>query len=234
MQRPDHLNPDTSPLLVTRSKEETIAILDGIIFDINTFSDELESPLSSPKTPHTPLTPSLPAEVKGQSSDVADGQKESELAKEPPKTLESPGTLKKKRFSSGIKRIGSPLLRARRKSSSSKVGDKKEEKLKEKRETFKRKMSLPEINGINLKGLDKANSVTNVSASTSMDKIYNQFTSQQPSHSSYKSQLNDHMNPCEPVNTALKLMVTLSSNKECTATLISYICLPKCEAKYER
>ncbi len=35
----------------------------------------------------------------------------------------------------------------------------------------------------------------------------------------------------DPVANALRVMVTLSSNKECLSTLVSYICLPKCISK---
>lgn len=36
----------------------------------------------------------------------------------------------------------------------------------------------------------------------------------------------------DPVTKSLELMVTLSSNKECLSTLVSYICMPKCESRY--
>lgn len=35
----------------------------------------------------------------------------------------------------------------------------------------------------------------------------------------------------DPVTNSLDLMVTLSRNKECLSTLVSYICMPKCETK---
>ena len=35
----------------------------------------------------------------------------------------------------------------------------------------------------------------------------------------------------DPVTNSLELMVTLSRNKECLSTLISYICMPKCETR---
>lgn len=224
---------DTSPVFVPRrSKEETIAILDGIISDINTFSDELDSPLPSPKTPHTPLTTTAPTtDIKDQL--LASGLKESELSTTPPKSTESPGTLKKKKFTSGIRRIGSPLLRGRMKSTSSKGEEKKEVKLRQKREAnLKRKISLPDINRLNTKGSYGARTKRNTSQSPIMDAQSDQLTTPQDVNTSLTLQLEDPFTSCEPVNTALKLMVTLSSNKECTATLISYICLPKYEAKY--
>ncbi len=35
----------------------------------------------------------------------------------------------------------------------------------------------------------------------------------------------------DPISNSLRLMVTLSSNKECLSTLVSYICLPKCMSR---
>ncbi len=218
-QRPPHLNTRLPKL----STEETHAIFEDIITDMRTFSDNIDSPLSSPHTPHTPLTPNAhtphtPLTPNAHFSHMPETKSEVTESKDPPtngtktETVEPPKMLelsdtdtmkKKKKKMSAVKRISSPLTKVRRKSVSGKAEEK--EKLKEKLSMMKRQVTMPEI------PLDRAKISGNAVALglVALDPL--------PS--------------CEPVNTALKLMVTLSSNKECTATLISYICLPKCEAK---
>ena len=209
----------TRPHLPKLSKEETESVFDEIITGIRTFSEEVESPFPSPLTPHTPITPGTPltthSEVKDQTPgtpevnhqlhDVTE-DKGQDGTEEPPKTLDisDTGTLKKKGKLSAVKRIGSPLTKARRKS----VSNKQESKLKF--GAFKRKGSMPDI---------PAKPYEPSTSPVAMETIY---------HTLKQS---DQVTSCEPMNTALKLMVTLSSNKECTSTLISYICLPKCEGK---
>lgn len=200
------------------SEQETHAIFNEIINDMTTFSD---SPLSSPQVIHTPHTPSS-FEVKGQplptkssavhtpesKSPNVDETKSRDLEGEAPKTVEisDTGTLKKRGKFSAVKRIGSPLTKVRRKSVSNKQDKKEEkEKLKEKFGTFRRQTTMPEI------PLDQ-NKISAGPTAMELVKL-------------------DPLPSCEPVNTALKLMVTLSANQECRATLISYICLPKCETK---
>ena len=111
---------------------------------------------------------------------------------------------------------------------------------------FKRKMSLPNIDvgassssssspprprGVLLSGgassIELASHTT--SNTSSLEALYSQFTSQ---HATSQTQTLLRRLPepalLEPVTNALKIMVTLSSNKECLPTLISYLCLPKC------
>lgn len=202
-QRPPHLNTKLPKL----STEETHAIFEDIITDMQTFSDNIDSPLSSPHTPHTPLTPNAHfSHTPETKSEVTESRDKTEAA-EPPKMLEISETdtmKKKKKKMSAVKRISSPLTKVRRKSVSGKTEEK--EKLKEKLGMMKRQVTMPEI------PLDNSSKISTNAVALGLVAL-------------------DPLPSCEPVNTALKLMVTLSSNKECTATLISYICLPKCEAK---
>ncbi len=189
---------------------------------MRTYSDSIDhSPLSSPRTPHSPLTLNAPTEVRGQIPGAKSNETTAESTTmcvdkghdpktegDPPKTLEisDTGTLKKKGRLAAVKRISSPLTKMRRKSVSGKAEKKEErDKLKEKLAAFKRQATMPEI------PLDRSK----ISASPVAIELA----------------ALDLLPSCEPVNTALKLMVTLSFNRECTTTLISYICLPKCEAK---
>ena len=188
---------------------------------MQTFSENIDSPLSSPRTPHSPLTSNAHTEVKYQISSPKSeattdtgrdkGHKPTKattIEVDPSKTLEisDTGTLKKKGRLAAVKRISSPLAKMRRKSVSGKAEKKEErDRLKEKLGVFKRQTTMPEI------PIDRSK----ISASPIAQELV----------------ALDPLPSYEPVNTALKLMVSLSSNKECTATLISYICLPKCEAK---
>ena len=161
---------------------------------------------------------------------------------EPHSTKKPSGS--KRRFKSQFKlRLGS-------------IGNKSDLKARKSKERamLKRKMSLPDVH-INATTVHKPlshgvstdhalTSATPDSSMTSLDTLLlQQYRSKESAGGIPRSPQRVPVNPVnsvnshkgrgrsDPVANALKLMVTLSSNKECHSTLISYICLPKCVSR---
>ena len=135
------------------------------------------------------------------------------------------------------------------------IGSKSDLKAKRSKEKamMKRKMSLPDVHinaTVHKPPLDEISpgriltSTTPTSSTMSLDTLLlQQYCSKEPTGSSPISpqripvnavnSVNSRKNRgrSDPVANALKNMVTLSSNKECHSTLISYICLPKCASR---
>ena len=130
------------------------------------------------------------------------------------------------------------------------IGSKSDLKAKRSKEKamMKRKMSLPDVH-INatvhkppIDGISPGRvltSITPTSSTMSLDALLlQQYCSKEPTRSSpipvnAVNSVNSRKSRgrSDPVANALKNMVTLSSNKECHSTLISYICLPKCASR---
>ena len=136
--------------------------------------------------------------------------------------------------------------------------ERKKEKEKEKgsRRLFARKRSLPEIHSNSASSTPPATTPTFQHPSSGSDNfppsessainLYNQLSNQLPKQPQQRSPLLPPAPPIshqapptvrpgsrqgDPVANSLDLMVKLSRNKECLSTLVSYICMPKCETR---
>ena len=124
------------------------------------------------------------------------------------------------------------------------------EKKKGSRRLFARKRSLPEIHTNSASStpattptFQRTSSTDNVPlphgepSVTSFDNQTNQSSKLSPLLSPPLTQASPPTTgrvgsrSSDPVTNSLELMVTLSRNKECLSTLVSYICMPKCEAR---
>ena len=185
------LQPDSSPLMEKRTREETEAIFDNIIGQMNEACEKLGSPTSVQHSSQTSASPEEMAE-----DQVDSGATGAQMSPEPhPRKLHGP-------------KLSLPF-----KLHSNHKNDFKNDK---------RKMSLPDV-GVHRIIPRSISDIAPGSSWTSLDIL----CGQPPSHSSTMTRASD-VSLSEPVANALKNMVSLSTNKECLPTLISYICLPKC------
>ena len=205
------LQPDTSPLVQKRTMAETNAIFNELIEQLQNASEELE-PLSPGGGNHV-----HGAQLKNQSDAPPDNQSDAppdnhmngNHTSAPPEgqvtcdtnVTSKPGT-----------EISSPAKLQRRTSLDSDP---------QHQGPVKRKMSLPEVQSSIPSYLRGSSSNDLIAASTSSSAM------------SLEDVRYQRINVVEggqsgPVVGALKVMVSLSTNKECQPNLISYVCLPKC------
>ena len=233
-----------------RSKEETEAIFDEILVQINEGMDELEA-RGDFNDGRDRACASVSPEGEGQNGivfSVMNGttSEQERIESEEVASLEPQSTRK----SRGSKRFKSPF---KSRQAFGNKSDSKARKLKEK-QVLQRKMSLPDVH-INMtahkpltRGIstDIVPTTTPSSSMASLDtlQLIHQYHSyKEPARGISVSPQRAPVNPdnfvnshagrgrSDPVANALRLMVTLSSNKECHHTLISYICLPKCVSR---
>lgn len=127
-----------------------------------------------------------------------------------------------------------------------------EERKKEKgsRRLFARKRSLPEIHATSTSSTPATTPTSFQRTSSSGDNFAAHSESSVTTFDNQSNQLSKprqqsplpvaHQAPPtgrvgsrqgDPVTNSLDLMVTLSRNKECLSTLVSYVCMPKCETR---
>lgn len=197
------LQPDTSPLVQKRTMAETNAIFNELIEQLQNASEELE-PLSSGGGNHV-----HGAQLKNQSDAPPDNHVNGNHTSAPPEeqvTCDKNVTSKP-----GAEISFTPKLQRRTSLDSD----------PHHQGPVKRKMSLPEV---------QSSIPSYLRGSSSNDLIAGSTSSSAMSLEDVRYQ---RMNVVEggqsgPVVGALKVMVSLSTNKECQPNLISYICLPKC------
>ena len=245
LRLPVQLQPDASPLMERRSTAETAAIFNELIAQLQGASEELELPSHtggsqtngyhhrnkdnvSPENDVAKTSPAgvLPDPVMCDGDDTGSDAHETVDTAGPARQREIQNDKKTKgsKLGVGIKRITSPF-RLRRRTSL----DTSSEDSESYRSPLKRKMSLPEavIQSALPRSLSGGRSLSSdlvppsaSSSVTSLDGLYVHYQ---------RSGVEGGMS--EPVTSALRVMVTLSTNKECLPTLISYICLPKCVSR---
>ena len=133
------------------------------------------------------------------------------------------------------------------------AGNKVESKKKGSRRLFARKRSLPDVHNYSTVSspattptfqsttptFPRVSSSDNFplrgeSSMTSLENRSNRLPKQSPLLSPPMPHL-PPSRPCscqgDPVTNSLDQMVTLSRNKECLSTLVSYICMPKCDSR---
>lgn len=244
LRLPVQLQPDATPLMERRSTAETAAIFNELIAQLQDASEELDihkrpsitegtqadahhhrnqdSVSQENHVTHTNHTSVVPDPVMCD-RDVA-GSDAHETAS-PTHHTDSPELQNDKKSKGLIKQITSPF-RLRRRTSL----DTSSEDSGTYPRPLKRKMSLPEavIHSTIPRSLGDGRSLSSDlvppsvgSSVTSLDGLY--------SHYQRSSVMGGGLS--EPVTSALRVMVTLSTNKECLPTLISYICLPKCVSR---
>ena len=122
-------------------------------------------------------------------------------------------------------------------------------KAKGTRRIFARKRSLPDVHNYSTNSTPATTPtfhrtsssdnfpVNEESSMTSSDNQSNQFPKRSPLlsplvlHHPPTPQSRSASRQGDPVTNSLELMVKLSGNKECLSTLVSYICMPKCESR---
>lgn len=281
LRLPHHLSADSTPLMERRSKEETVAIFDDLLSQMqdatetiypdnenqtnggsmelgpqNQDGTQAESHFDSGLEPESvkDVEQRTVSKRRVQSSDTPKGlvrpSSSASMNKEEKPDAHLPraasvetemvfATLpkKKRRKWSGIKRIGSPLFRTRRKSFNATPTS-----------------GRPPINA-HVPVTHPSPSVPIMPASAPPTQLAVDSRSRDSSSSQTMTRLVEQFtgegeekkvgvvkkgvatvrrrgsSPHDECLNALKVMTTLSSNQECLASLISYICLPKCVTK---
>lgn len=196
------LQPDTSPLVQKRSMAETNAIFNELIEQLQDASEELE-PVKDGGGSRVDA-----AQLRNQSDAPPEGHMNGNLTSAPPE-----GQVTSDKNIAGAE-ISFPPRLQRRTSLDFNAHQ---------QGPVKRKMSLPEvvIPSSIPSSLRGGSSNDLIAASTSSSAV------------SLEDSRYQRMNVVEggksgPVIGALKVMVSLSTNKECLPHLLSYVCLPKC------
>lgn len=291
LRLPHHLPADATPLMEHRSREETVAIFDELLSQMEDATQviypedrkgvSIETGLENQHETHDKSHYNSDSEPESGSTELTEGEqrtisKRRVQSSDTPKGLIRPSSSasvskgeepdvhppraasvetemvfatlpkKKKRGKwSGIKRIGSPLFRTRRKSFNSGPGSGLPPPANTHLSVTHPSPSVPVMpvappTQLSVDSRSRNSSGTNVQA---MAKLVDQFT-QEP-EAERKATVTKvgvtkvgvptvrrrGSSPRDECLNALKVMTTLSSNQECLGSLISYICLPKCVMK---
>ena len=197
------LQPDTSPLVQKRSMAETNAIFNELIEQLQNASEELE-PVRDGGGSRVDA-----AQLRNQSDAPPEDRMNGNLTNAPP---EGQGTSDKN--IPGAEMSFPPRLQRRTSLDCN----------PHQQGPVKRKMSLPEA------VIPSSSIPSSLRGGSSNDLV---AASASSSAMSLEDSRYQRMNVVEggklgPVVGALKVMVSLSTNKECLPSLISYVCLPKC------
>lgn len=197
------LQPDTSPLVQKRSMAETNAIFNELIEQLQNASEELE-PVRDGGESRVDA-----AQLRNQSDAPPEDRMNGNLTNAPP---EGQGTSDKN--IPGAEMSFPPRLQRRTSLDCN----------PQQQGPVKRKMSLPEA------VIPSSSIPSSLRGGSSNDLV---AASASSSAMSLEDSRYQRMNVVEggklgPVVGALKVMVSLSTNKECLPSLISYVCLPKC------